>query len=151
MAWQRLARVTGVFLVFASAGSLGAQSMANTQRPLRPGQTRGPSFMVPVVFKSADRALGQQVADVVRDRLMSDNLATTIYVMPKKDVITNLEQSGYSATDALSDNDLKALASFIHADEFVDGTVTQESDGSYTLNAMLKLPRGDGMEQPLPR
>lgn len=150
MAWQRLARVTGVFLVFASAGSLGAQSMANTQRPLRPGQTRGPSFMVPVVFKSADRALGQQVADVVRDRLMSDNLATTIYVMPKKDVITNLEQSGYSATDALSDNDLKALASFIHADEFVDGTVTQESDGSYTLNAMLKLPRGDGMEQPLP-
>ncbi len=150
MAWQRMARVTGVLLVFASAGTLGAQNMSNTQRPLRPGQTRGPSFMVPVVIRSADRVLGQQVADAIRDRLMSDNLMTTIYVMPKKDVVTNLEQSGYSATDALSDNDLRQLAAFIRADEYVTGVVTKAPDGTLSLKPMLLLPRGDGMEQPLP-
>lgn len=150
MAWQRFARVTGVLLLVAAAGSMGAQSTANTQRPLRPGQTRGPSFMVPVVMRSAERGLGQQVADAIRDRLMGDNLMTSIYILPKKDVVTNLEQSGYSATDALTDNDLRQLATFIRAEEYVDGTVTREADGTLSMRAMLKLPRGQGLEQPLP-
>jgi len=149
MAWQRFAPVTGALLVAVSAGSIGAQSSANTQRALRPGQTRGPALMVPVVMRSAERGLGQQVADAIRDRLMGDNLMTTMYVLPKKDVVTNLELSGYSATDALTDSDLRQLASFIHADEYLDGTVTREADGTITLHAMLKLPRGQGMEQPL--
>jgi tetratricopeptide (TPR) repeat protein len=150
MARQRFALVTGALLVVAGAGSLGAQSMSNQQRPLRPGQVRGPFFMVPVVMRSAEKGLGQQVADAVRERLMNDNLATTIYIMPKKDVVTNLEQSGYSATDALTDGDLRQLASFIRAEEYIDGTVTRNADGTITLNAMLKLPRGQGLEQPLP-
>jgi hypothetical protein len=135
-------------LALGAAASLEAQSTNNTQRALRPGQTKGPNFMVPV-FRSSDRALGVQVADVLRDRLMSDNLMTSMWVIPKKDLIANLEQSGYSGSDALSTSDLKQLAQFVRAEEYVDGVVTREADGTLSLAASLNLPRGDGMEQPL--
>lgn len=140
-------RVTGAALIFAS--TVGAQSTNNTQRPLRPGQTRGPAFMVPV-FRSSDRMLGAQVADVTRDRLMSDNLMTSMWVISKKDLEANLQLSGYSGNEALSEGDLKQLAQFIRADEYLDGTVTKASDGSITVTATLNLPRGEGMAQPLP-
>lgn len=142
-------RVTSVMLVLAAAGSADAQSNTNTQRPLRPGQNKGPNFMVPV-FRSAERTLGVQVADVVRDRLMSDNLMTSMWVIPKKDLIANLEQSGYSGTDALSANDLRQLATFVRAEEYLDGVATRNADGTITLTASLNLPRAEGMEQPLP-
>lgn len=146
---QAIGRVTGALMVLVAAGSLGAQSNTNTQRPLRPGQTKGPNFMVPV-FRSQERQLGVQVADVVRDRLMSDNLMTSMWVIPKKDLIANLEQSGYSGTDALSTNDLRQLAQFVRAEEYVDGVVTRNADGTITMSASLNLPRGEGMEQPFP-
>lgn len=145
---QVLMRVTGAMVVLV-AGSLDAQSTTNTQRPLRPGQNKGPTFMVPV-FRSAERGLGVQVADVVRDRLMSDNLMTSMWVVSKKDLNANLELSGYSGTDALSTSDLRSLAQFIRAEEYIDGVVTRGADGTITLAATLNLPRGDGMEQPLP-
>ncbi len=146
---QVLVRVTAASLmVLAAAGSVSAQSTINTQRPLRPGQNKGPTFMVPV-FRSQDKTLGVQVADVVRDRLMSDNLMTSMWVVSKKDLEANLQLSGYSGTEALSEGDLKQLAVFIKAEEFVDGTVTRASDGSITLTASLNLPRGQGMSQPL--
>ena len=146
---QVLVRVTAASLMLlAAAGSLYAQSTINTQRPLRPGQNKGPTFMVPV-FRSQDKTLGVQVADVVRDRLMSDNLMTSMWVVSKKDLEANLQLSGYSGTEALSEGDLKQLAVFIKAEEYVDGTVTRASDGSVTLTASLNLPRGAGMVQPL--
>ena len=140
-------RVTGAAL-FIAAGSVDAQSTANTQRPLRPGQNKGPTFMVPV-FRSQDKTLGVQVADVVRDRLMSDNLMTSMWVVSKKDLNANLELSGYSGTDALSEADLKQLAVFIRAEEYVDGVVSKSADGTLSLTATLNLPRGEGMSQPL--
>jgi tetratricopeptide (TPR) repeat protein len=141
-------RVTGAALTLAT-GTIDAQSTANTQRPLRPGQQRGPAFMVPV-FRSQDKTLGVQIADVTRDRLMSDNLMTSMWVISKKDLEANLQLSGYSGTEALSEGDLKQLAVFIKADEYVDGTVTRGGDGTITLTASLNLPRGNGMSQPLP-
>jgi tetratricopeptide (TPR) repeat protein len=140
-------RVAGAMLVLV-AGSLDAQSNTNTQRPLRPGQNKGPTFMVPV-FRSAERGLGVQVADVVRDRLMSDNLMTSMWVVSKKDLKANLELSGYSDSDALSTGDLRSLAQFIRAEEYVDGVVTRGTDGTITLTATLNLRLGEGMEQPL--
>ena len=144
---QVLMRVTGAMLVVVT-GSVDAQSSTNTQRPLRPGQNKGPTFMVPV-FRSAERGLGVQVADVVRDRLMSDNLMTSMWVVSKKDLNANLELSGYSGSDALSTSDLRSLAQFIRAEEYIDGVVTRSADGDITLTATLNLPRGEGMEQPL--
>jgi tetratricopeptide (TPR) repeat protein len=146
---QVLMRATGATLMLVAAVSVDAQSSGNTQRPLRPGQNKGPTFMVPV-FRSAERGLGVQVADVVRDRLMSDNLMTSMWVVSKKDLNANLELSGYSGTDALSESDLKQLAVFIRAEEYVDGVVTRDADGTITLTASLNLPRGEGMVQPLP-
>ena len=147
IARQLLMRVTGAALMFG-AGGVDAQSTANTQRPLRPGQNKGPTFMVPV-FRSSDKTLGVQVADVVRDRLMSDNLMTSMWVVSKKDLNANLELSGYSGTDALSEGDLKQLAVFIRAEEYVDGVVSKSADGTISLTATLNLPRGEGMSQPL--
>jgi tetratricopeptide (TPR) repeat protein len=143
-------RATGVTmtLMLVAGGTLKAQNMANTQRPLRPGQTKGPTFMVPV-FRSSERGLGVSVADKIRDQLMNDNLMTSMWVVSKKDLNSNLELSGYSGTDALSSGDLKQLAQFIHAEEYLDGTVTNEG-GTMTLKATLNLQRGEGMEQPLP-
>jgi tetratricopeptide (TPR) repeat protein len=147
MAWQRVARVMGA-LVMVSTGAMELQAQ---QRPLRPGQTAGPNFLVPGVLRSADKSLGQEVADAIRDRLMSDYMLTSMRVISKKDLVSNLEQSGYSATDALTETDMKALALFIHADEYIDGMVTRAEDGTLTLNARLLLgARAEGMEQPLP-
>ena len=144
-----LVRITAASLMlYTAAGSLNAQSTTNTQRPLRPGQQKGPTFMVPV-FRSTDKALGVQVADVVRDRLMSDNLMTSMWVVSKKDLGANLQLSGYSENEPLSEGDLKQLAVFIKAEEFVDGTVTRGADGNISLTASLNLPRGEGMVQPL--
>jgi tetratricopeptide (TPR) repeat protein len=144
---QVLMLVTGAALMTASA--VDAQSTNNTQRPLRPGQQRGPAFMVPV-FRSSDRALGVQIADITRDRLMSDNLMTSMWVISKKDLEANLQLSGYSGTEALSEGDLKQLAQFIKADQYLDGTVTKAADGSITFTSTLNLPRGEGLSQPLP-
>ena len=139
-----------VTLMLVVAGTADAQgNMQNTQRALRPGQQRGPAFMVPV-FRSAERGLGVPVADAVRDKLMNDNLMTTMWVISKKDLHANLELSGYSPTEALSPSDLKQLAVFVRADEYLDGVVSKAEDGSMTLTASLNLPRGEGMEQPLP-
>ena len=145
---QVVTRITGAMMVLV-AGSVDAQSSTNTQRALRPGQTSGPKFMVPV-FRSTVAGLGVQVSDNVRDKLMQDNLATAMWVIPKKDLIANLEQSGYSATDALSPSDLKQLAQFVQAQEYIDGVVSRAADGTISMVATLNLARGgEGMEQPL--
>jgi tetratricopeptide (TPR) repeat protein len=144
---QVLMRVTGAMLI--AAGAADAQgNMQNTQRALRPGQTKGPTFLVPV-FRAEERGAGLPVADAVRDRLMNDNLMTSMWVVSKKDLGANLELSGYSPSEALSPNDLKQLAIFVRAEEYLDGVVTTGGEG-LTLKASLNLPRGEGMEQPLP-
>jgi hypothetical protein len=135
-------------MLLIGATSVDAQSSVNTQRPLRPGQNKGPTFMVPV-FRSQDRGLGVQVADFLRDRLMSDNLITSMWVISKKDLESNLQQSGYTGNEALTEGDLKQLAVFIHADQYVDGVVTRGADGNLAVTATLNLPRGEGMAQPL--
>jgi tetratricopeptide (TPR) repeat protein len=145
---QVFVRVAGASLLMIGATTVDAQSTVNTQRPLRPGQNKGNTFMVPV-FRSAERGLGVQVGDAVRDRLMSDNLMTSMWVVSKKDLEANLQLSGYSGTEALSEGDLKQLAVFIRAEEYIDGTVTKGADGQITLVATLNLPRGEGMVQPL--
>ena len=107
---RMLVRVACATLTVVAAGSVEAQgNMGNTQRALRPGQAKGPTFLVPV-FRSSERAAGLPVADAIRDELMNDNLITSMWVVSKKDLMANLEQSGYNGNEALSPNDLKQLA-----------------------------------------
>lgn len=147
--WLRYALGAGAALILTVAGSEAlAQSGGNTQRPLRPGQTKGPSVLVPI-FKSSQPGLGVEVADVVRERLMSDYLITQMYVIPKNDIDGQLTASGYSKTEALGPADLKMLATVVRADEYLDGEV-ERSDAGIVLKARLILIRPEGMEQPLP-
>ena len=71
---HRSTRWIGALLIVMAA-EVGAQDGTNTQRPLRPGQVRGPKFMVPVL-KSNERGLGAEVGSTLRERMMGDYLAT---------------------------------------------------------------------------
>lgn len=141
--------ILGALMVVLAATEVGAQNGTNTQRPLRPGQTRGAKFMVPV-FKSNERGLGVEMSDVLRDRMMSDYLATTMWLIPRNDIHGQLQASGYSVTEALAPNDLRMLAMTVQAEEYVDGTVTRLPDGTLSVKANLLIPRPEGMVQPLP-
>jgi tetratricopeptide (TPR) repeat protein len=146
---HRSARWLGALLIVMAA-EVGAQADGtNTQRPLRPGQVRGPKFMVPVL-KSSERGLGAEVGSVLRERMMGDYLATEIFIVPRRDIVGQLEASGYSVTEALGENDQRMLASAVQADEYLDGTVTRTPEGTLSLESAIWLPRPEGMVQPLP-
>ena len=91
----------------------------------------GPRFMVPT-FRSAERGLGLQAAEAIRERMGQDFQLKTLWIVPKSDIMTTLVNSGYSTTEALSSNDARALAQLLRAEEYVEGTV--EKDGQ-------RLPR----------
>jgi tetratricopeptide (TPR) repeat protein len=145
---RRYARTAGALLFIAAASELGAQS-TGTGQTLRPGQTAGPRFLVPIL-RSSEKTLGVQVGDAIRERMMGDFMATTIYIVPKVDMENQLEASGYSKTEALSPNDLKQLAPIVHAVEYLDGLITRDPSGQLTAKLYLNLVRPPGMVQPLP-
>ncbi|MBV6521492.1 MAG: Beta-barrel assembly-enhancing protease [Gemmatimonadaceae bacterium] len=147
-AWQRFARtvssVTAIFFVGAT-GMLGAQQQA----PLQRGQTPGPRFLVPIL-RSAEAGLGKEAGEMVRERMGDQFMLRTLWIIPKSDIENTLVASGYSQTEALNANDLKALAQLLRAEEYMDATVTKVASG-YQADAYHLLVRGDGMVQPLPR
>ncbi len=122
------------------------------QQTLQRGQTPGPRFMVPVFRTSggAERGLGAQVADALRERMGGDFMMRTLWIIPKSDIDNALEQSGYSKTEPLNSNDAKQLANLIRAEEYVEGTLNKTAAG-FEFDGALLLVRGDGMVQPLPK
>jgi tetratricopeptide (TPR) repeat protein len=127
----------------------GAFATLGAQQVLQRGQTAGPRFMVPT-FKSSERNLGVQMAEAARERFMRDFNIREIWIVPKVDITNTLEASVYSTTEALNPNDARTLANQVRADEYLEGTITKNDAGGYTLNAEMKLTRGQGMVQPLP-
>jgi tetratricopeptide (TPR) repeat protein len=146
MAFQRSAPLLGALLMVSVTTALGAQPT----QTLRPGQTAGPKFLVPMFRSTADKQLGFQVADATRDRMMGDYTAATLVIVPKGDIETNLEASGYSKTEPLTPTDLRQLAPLLRADEYLDGVVTRGENGQLTLKSTMQLVRPNGMVQPLP-
>jgi tetratricopeptide (TPR) repeat protein len=145
--FPRYSRVLGAALIALSAENADAQSSTQS---LRPGQQPGPRFLVPVL-RSTDKALGLEAGNVIRERLMGDYMANQLYIVPKQDIDLNLEASGYSKTEALTQNDLKQLAPTVRAEEYLDGVISRPAAGaSITLKATLNLLRPPGMVQPLP-
>jgi tetratricopeptide (TPR) repeat protein len=104
--------------------------------------------MVPT-FRSAERGLGLQAAEAIRERMGQDFQLKTLWIVPKSDIMTTLLNSGYSTTEALSANDARALAQLLRAEEYVEGTVEKTATG-YRVTANMMLIRPDGMVQPLP-
>ena len=135
--------------VFVGAVASGAFATADAQQQaLQRGQTPGPRFMVPT-FRSAERGIGLQAAEAIRERMGQDFQLKTLWIVPKSDIMTTLVNSGYSTTEALSSNDARALAQLLRAEEYVEGTV-EKTAGGYRVSANMMLIRPDGMVQPLP-
>jgi len=144
---QRHART--VVGLFVGAVASGAFATVNAQtQTLQRGQTAGPRFMVPT-FRSTERGLGLQAAEAIRERMGEDFQLKTLWIVPKTDIMTTLQNSGYSTTEALSSNDARALAVLLRADEYVEGTVEKTPTG-FKVTANMMLVRPEGMVQPLP-
>ncbi|MCC6319234.1 MAG: tetratricopeptide repeat protein [Gemmatimonadaceae bacterium] len=132
------------------AGSLlGPGALSAQDQQLQRGQTPGPRFMVPV-FRSNERNVGWQFADQLRQRMGQDFMGRTLWIIVKSDIDNALEQSGYSKTEPLNQNDAKQLANLIRAEEYVEGTINK-TDAGYEFDGYHLLVRGDGMVQPLPK
>lgn len=122
---------------------ISAQARAGAVNP------NAPHLMVGI-FKNADKKLGPEAAEAIRDRIAGDVSTRDLYVIPKQDITNTLESSGYSTTDALSPADANALAKIIHADVYIEGVVTKTATG-FQLEPYLMLQRDQNLRQPLGR
>jgi hypothetical protein len=105
------------------------------------------------VFKSntanpAEKGLGVSAADALRSRIGSEFPYKQVYVLPKTEINSYLEASGFSTTDALAAHDARALASLVRADEYVVGSVAKTATG-FRVEANLVLSRDNTLQQPL--
>ena len=147
MVRHRQARAIATLLGALTIG--GAYSTAEAQTTQR-GQPRPDSPRLVVVnFRGNDASAGVAAADAVRDRLMRQFNARDLWVIPKKAIDDNLEQSGYPTDQALTANDAMQLAKLLRADEYVDGVVSQH-EGQWRVDARLMLSRHLDLAQPLP-
>lgn len=111
---------------------------------------RGPveRVMIPTL-QSADKDLGVQAAEAIRNRLTRETNVKELIVVPKADINNSLQSSGYSTTEALAPGDAKALASLVRAAQYLDGTVARTPTG-YRIDARLILSRDLTRGQVLP-
>jgi len=136
-------RHSGLFLGSAAALFLALGA------PLAEAQ-KGPveRVMVPTL-QSADKDLGVQAAEAIRNRLTRETNVREMIVVPKADINNSLQSSGYSTTEALAPGDAKALATLVRAAQYVDGSVTRTPSG-YRIDARLVLARDMNRGQVLP-
>lgn len=130
-------------LLAVAAASVDAQA---TRRPPRPDTP----FLTVQVFRSADKIAGPQASDALRDELIRTYPGPVLWVIEKERLIELLEQSGYPSNEQLARSDENALAKFQRADEYVRGSVTQQEDGQWRVDAELVLTRDLTLVQPLP-
>ena len=117
----------------------------------RPGPQPGPDTprLLIAVFASRELALGVQVSDAIRARMTSVSNPRSLYLVPKQDLVTYLESSGYRPDSALGPTDLRELARLLRADEIVGGVVTRTATG-LRVEPRLMLARDPSIAQPLP-
>lgn len=104
--------------------------------------------MIPTL-QSADKELGVQAAEAIRNRLTKESNVRELIVVPKADINNSLQSSGYSTTEALAPGDAKALASLVRAAQYLDGSVTKTPTG-YKIDGRLVLSRDMTRGQVLP-
>jgi tetratricopeptide (TPR) repeat protein len=142
---SRLIAARVLLLVGGAAAATG--SFVPAPLAAQRGQPPAPRFMV-TAFRAADKTLGCQTSDAVRDRLTEDNPPRILIVISKDDINKTLEQSGYLPCDPLTLTDAKQLANQFHAEEFLDGAVTKTATG-FRLDARLFLARDNTYSQPI--
>ena len=122
-----------------------------------PGQNRVPDpnakRVMVTVFKAnnsgtAERGLGVSAADALRSRISSEFPYKQVYVLPKTEINSYLEASGFPTTEALAAHDARALATLVRADEYIVGSAQKTATG-YKIEANLVLSRDNTLQQPL--
>lgn len=135
-------------LAAAAALLAVATASADAQANRRPPRPDTP-FLTVQVFRSADKIAGPQASDALRDELIRTYPGPVLWVIEKARLIELLEQSGYPSNEQLARSDENALAKFQRADEYVRGSVTQQPDGQWRVDAELVLTRDLTLVQPL--
>jgi tetratricopeptide (TPR) repeat protein len=108
----------------------------------------GERVMIPTL-QSADKNLGVQAAEAIRNQLTKQTNIRDLVVVPKADINNSLSSSGYSTTEALATGDAKALATLVRAPQYLEGTVTKTPTG-YKIDSRLIISRDMTKGQILP-
>src|SRR6476661_2756311 len=108
----------------------------------------GDRVMVPTL-QSADKDLGVQAAEAIRNQLQKQTNVRELVVVPKADINNSLASSGYSTTEALAPGDAKALATLVRAPQYLEGTVTKTPTG-FKIDSRLIISRDMTKGQLLP-
>jgi tetratricopeptide (TPR) repeat protein len=107
--------------------------------PLAAQSKTGDRVMIPTL-QSADKDLGVQAAEAIRNQLTKQTNLRDLVVVPKNDINNSLISSGYSTTEALAPGDAKALATLVRAPQYLEGTVTRTPAG-YKIDTRLIITR----------
>lgn len=111
-------------------------------------QKTGERVMIPTL-QSADKELGGQAAEAIRNQLQKQTNVRELVVVPKADIVNSLTSSGYSPTEALAPGDAKALATLVRAPQYLDGVVTKTPTG-FKIDSRLIISRDMNRGQVLP-
>lgn len=153
---KNLTALAGLGLVLG--GAVLAPSLVAAQGGLSSMQNRVPDpnakRVMITVFKAPpatgdDKSLGVQAADAMRSRVDSDFPYKQVYVLPKTEINSYLEASGFPTTEALAPHDARALATLVRADEYLTGSISKLPTGGYRMEANLVLQRDNTLVQPL--
>lgn len=132
-------RLPGLVLALASVAVL----------PLTAQSTKtGDRVMIPTL-QSAEKDLGVQAADAIRNQLTKQTNIRELVVVPKADIVNSLQSSGYSTTEPLAPGDAKALATLVRAPQYLEGTVTKTPTG-FKIESRLIISRDMTKGQILP-
>lgn len=138
-------RVVAVLAVAAISGSPSV-SQAQLTRPPNPDAP----MLVVVTFKSADKKMGVDFAETVRDRITGDVSYRDLQVQTKANIDATLQASGYDMTAALTEGDANLLAKQLRADFYIEGTIDKAASGTgYTGSAWMVLTSDQSQVQPL--
>ena len=100
-------------------------------------------------FKSADRKLGNKVADEIRGRVEKAGNKRELEVIDERSLITALFNAGFPPDMVPDLTQVRAFSRFLRADEYLMGTV-EKTPAGYRVSAKLILARDVRMQQPLP-
>jgi tetratricopeptide (TPR) repeat protein len=133
-------------LAITLLGGFPALSVAQLTRPPNPNAP----MLVVVTFKSADKKVGVDFAESVRDRITGDISYRDLQVQSKANIDATLQASGYDMTAALTPGDANLLAKQLRADEYIEGTIDKAASGpGFTATAWMVLTFDQNQIQPL--
>jgi tetratricopeptide (TPR) repeat protein len=143
-------RVLALAAVMLFCGSPSASNAFQGGALGRGANPNAPQLVVVNFNGGADKKLGVDFAEKVRDKIGGDVSYRDLLVQSKQNIDATLQASGYDMTAPLSPGDANLLAKQLRADFYIDGKVTKGADNkSVTVEAYLTLTNPQDQVQPL--